>query len=89
MCVSVCLSASVCACVCVCTRVCGCVCVLEIHIAKPILYYFSAYIHSSYNGISSLPPLELWRFPSLKALFLQGMQVLEIVSEQIYSYFSV
>ena len=50
-------------------RVCACV-------ANPIHFL---YTYCSYNGISSLPPLELWRFPSLKALFLQGMFVHETV----------
>ena len=44
------------------------------------LYFFPC-VHSSYNGISSLPPLELWRFPSLKALFLQGQLVLETLTK--------
>ena len=45
--------------------------------------FFSSSIHSSYNGISSLPPLELWRFPSLKALFLQGKLVLIICTDNV------
>ena len=30
-------------------------------------------LHLAYNGIASLLPLQLGRIPSLKALFLQGL----------------
>lgn len=33
---------------------------------------FCQVLHLAYNGISQLPPLQLWRLPALRALFLQG-----------------
>ena len=52
-----------------------------------IVFYYCP-IHSSYNGISSLPPLELWRFPSLKALFLQGVLMPEILNQSVQTSMS-